>query len=81
MLLLWMYTLRLSFSVALIADRGDRIQVLVILNKVYAVLQIYERVRNNSSFDARGQITLICVDHLLAIQFDRWHDHLKLLRP
>lgn len=81
MLLLWMHTLRLSFSIALIAGRGDLIQEIVILDEVLAVLQIDERIRNYSSFDARSQITLIHVDHLLAIQFDRRHDHLKLLRP
>ena len=58
--------------------------VLTVRNEVFAVLQINKRVRYLSLslllFSGCRIFLLIRVDHLLAIQFDDRHDHLKLLR-
>ena len=74
----------LSLSIYLPMLRPTKQKLIIVLTvgyEVFAVFQIDQRVRYLSLSLLAGDIfVLISIDHLLAIQLDDRHDHLKLLR-
>ena len=78
-----MYAFSLSLTIYLPMLRPTKQKLIIVLTvryEVFAVLQINQRVRYLSLSLLAGDIfVLISIDHLLAIQLDDRHDHLKLL--